>query len=109
MIRKDNKENLVFLTYKGLDETIKILKHKNIKISQILTPKRLFEEGFDLEHVENITNARYEIVDRVAAIRVYANRDDVIKLHKKVLKTYKDRNVVKILSDDEGRKYVSNQ
>lgn len=109
MIRRDNKENLVFLTYKGLDETIKTLKSKNIKISQILTPKRLFEEGFDLEHVENITNARYEIKDKVSAIRVHANRDDVIRLHKKILKGYKDRNIVKILSNDEGKKYVSNQ
>lgn len=109
MIRKDNKENLVFLTYKALDETINILKNKNIKITQILTPKRLFEEGFELEHVENIINARYEINDRVAAIRVYANRDDVIKLHKKILKNYNDRNTVKLLNKSEAKTYVSNQ
>ena len=108
MIRKDKKENMIPLTYENASITIKELEKKNIKITNLLTKRKLYQRDYNLEDFDEKTKEIYGKEFTTYALTAYANIDDVINLHKKNLKNYEKPKKVKSLTNEEVKFYDAN-
>ena len=99
---------MILITLENSNITLEDLNNENYKISRIYTLNKMIKNNMNIEKYQKEVKDLYNKDLTPLLIETNADKDYVIKLHKKDLETYK-KNDIKVLTEKERIFYETNQ
>lgn len=99
---------MILITLENSNITLEDLNNENYKVSRIYTLNKMIKNNMDIEKYQKEVDNLYNKDLTPLLIETNADKDYVINLHKKNLKTYK-RDEIKVLTEEERVFYENNQ
>lgn len=99
---------MILITLENSNITLEDLNNKTYKVSRIYTLNKMIKNNMDIEKYQKEVDNLYNKDLTPLLIETNADKDYVINLHKKNLKTYK-RDEIKVLTEEERVFYENNQ
>lgn len=99
---------MILITLENSNITLEDLNNENYKISRIYTLNKMIKNNMNIEKYQKEVKDLYNKDLTPLLIETNADKDYVIKLHKKNLETYK-KNDIKVLTEKERIFYETNQ